>query len=47
MSQRHRRKSQKSTMRTNTDMRKHRHDTDEKNDDSDDDRRGNKCKKGS
>ena len=47
MSERHRRKSWKSTMRTNTDIRKHRHDMDEKNDDSDDDRWGNKFKEGS
>ena len=34
-------------MRTNTGMWKHRHDTDEKNDDSDDDRQGNKLRQGS
>ena len=34
-------------MSTNTDMRKDRHDTDEKNDDSDDDRRGSKLKQDS
>ena len=33
-------------MRTYTHMRKDRHDTDENNDDSDDDRQGNKLKQG-